>query len=252
MEELWQGLMTCIIQRVWFPSLMLVTGSRSLACTWCGEVSRGAEQRSSPKPLKRQPLWSGHLAGAHERQAFDQAGRVALAGTQKRRRVQWHCPRAPTPEPGKGRRPKNRQSQRRKVFLPGCPVSFLSWPACCRGFPGSGSLVLRPLSLRVPCLVFVPPDVSFLLAAGVTFQLPAGGTSGQAQGHRPEEPALSRYPSLRGICLTFSLRCSRWICTGLFSSTRTYVSLTTATNVGHVFSLGFSSISSSFSSSHFF
>ena len=34
-------------------------------------------------------------------------GRVAKLALE-RRRVQWHCPRAPTPEPGKGHRPKNR------------------------------------------------------------------------------------------------------------------------------------------------
>ena len=50
------------------------------------------------KPLRRPPLWSSHLAGAHEKPAFDQAGRVAKLALG-RRRVQWHCSRAPTSEP---------------------------------------------------------------------------------------------------------------------------------------------------------
>ena len=58
--------------------------------------------------------------------------------------------------------------------------------AClCRGFPGSGSLVLRPLPLRVPVWL-LSSSCFFPLAAGVTFQLPAGGTSGQTQGHGPK------------------------------------------------------------------
>ena len=77
--------------------------------------------------LSKPQLWSSHLAGAHERQAFDhRCGRVAKLAL-KRRRVQQRCPRAPTPEPGKGRRPKNRQSQWRKVFLPGCSVVPGRW-----------------------------------------------------------------------------------------------------------------------------
>ena len=96
----------------------------------------------------------------------------------ERRRVQWHCPRAPTPEPGKGRRPKNRHSSKAKRLLP--VLACLCW-----GFPGSGSLVLPPCSFGF-LFVLVPATCFFLLAAGVTFQLPAGGTSGQAQGHRPE------------------------------------------------------------------
>ena len=38
-----------------------------------------------------------------------------------------HCPRAPTPEPSKGRRPKNRHSQKRFVKRPWSLVSCLSW-----------------------------------------------------------------------------------------------------------------------------
>ena len=118
--------------------------------------------------LSRPQLWSSHLAGAHERHAFGpQLWLSCPAGTRKAggsaalpSRVQQRCPRAPTPEPGKGRRPKNRQSQRRKVFLPGCFVFSLSWPACGGAFLVPGSLVLRPCPFGF-LFVFVPPDVSF-------------------------------------------------------------------------------------------
>ena len=111
-------------------------------------------------------------------------GRVAKLALE-RRRVQWHCPRAPTPEPGKGRRPKNRHSSKAKRVsaLVSCLIPVL---AClCWGFPGSGSLVLRPCPFGF-LFVFCSASCFFLLAAGVTFQLPAGGTSGQAQRHRPK------------------------------------------------------------------
>ena len=110
--------------------------------------------------LSRPPLWLSHPAGAHERQAFDHCcGRVAELALE-RLRVQRRCPRAPTPEPGKGRRPKNRQSQWRKVFLPGCSLFFPVLACMCRGFPGSGSLVLRPCPFGF-LFLFVPPGVSF-------------------------------------------------------------------------------------------
>ena len=77
--------------------------------------SRLPKQKSSahlPKPLKR-PSWSSHLAGAHERHAFGpQLWTSCPAGTRKAEGsaalpsgVQQRCPRAPTPEPDKGRRP---------------------------------------------------------------------------------------------------------------------------------------------------
>ena len=127
-------------------------------------------------------------------------GRVAKLALE-RRRVQQRCPRgfssaatrAPTPEPDKGRRPKNRHSSKAKsasarVF---CLLPVLAF--FCRGFPGSRSLVLWALPLRVP-VCFGSASCFFLLAAGVTFQLPAGGTSGQIQGAPTQEPAFFRYP----------------------------------------------------------
>ena len=101
--------------------------------------------------LSRPQLWSSHLAGAHERQAFDhRCGRVAKLALEKAEGSvalpSGHRP----PEPGKGRRPKNRHSSKAKRVS--ALVSCLPVLAClCRGFPGSGSLVL----------FFVPPHVSF-------------------------------------------------------------------------------------------
>ena len=131
---------------------------------------------------------------------FDhRCGRVAWQGLKKRRRVQWHCPRAPTPEPSKeGHRPKNRQSQRRKVFLPGCSVFSLSWPACAGAFlvPGrwfSGSA----------------PSGSRLFWFRLMFLFTGRGRHGQAQGHRPKNrtgrprTGFHRYPSTYDLVVYF-------------------------------------------------
>ena len=139
-------------------------------------------------------------------------GRVAKLALD-RRRVQQRCPRAPIPEPGKGRRPKNRQSQRRNVFsaLVSCLLPVLG--CLFRGFPGSGSLVLRSCPFGF-LFALVPPHVFFLLAAGVTFQLPAGGRSGQAQGHRPKNwyRAPTQGPAFTGIPLRTTLLCTSVPC----------------------------------------
>ena len=150
--------------------------------------------------LSRPQLWSSHLAGAHERHAFEpQLWSSCPAGTRKAEGsaalpsgVQQRCPRAPTPEPGKGRRPKNRQSQRRKVVLPGCSVFSLSWPACAGAFLVPGRWFSGPAPSG-SCLFFVPPDVSFYWPR-------ASRSSSQREGRRvsagapTQEPALSRYP----------------------------------------------------------
>ena len=67
---------------------------------------------------------------------------------------------------------------------PGLPVLGLSW------FRVAGSPVL---SRRVPVWL-LSSSCFFPLAVGVTFQLPAGGTSGQAQGHRPKKRAFRGIP----------------------------------------------------------
>ena len=80
---------------------------------------------------------------------------------------------------------------------PGLPVPGLSW------FRFAGS---PALPLRVP-LCFGSASCFFLLAAGVAFQLPAGGTSGQAQWHRPKN--RHRAPT-QGPALQVSL--CVWLC----------------------------------------
>ena len=163
--------------------------------------------------------WQGLMRGTP---LDHRCGRVAKLALE-RRRVQWHCPRAPTPEPGKGRRPKNRHSSKAKRVSALVSCLFPVLACLCRGFPGSGSLVSPALPLRVP-LCFCSASCFFLLAAGVTFQLPAGGTSGQAQGHRPKNRyrAPTQGPAFTGtpLCTTFlrtslCLNCS-FPCTLLF------------------------------------
>ena len=118
---------------------------------------------------------------ALRRYAFDQYGRVASLGLKRR---------APTLEPA---------LPKRNVFRPWCPVFALAWLAApvpfleC-SFAGPGPV----------CFLFL----FLLLAAGVTFQLLEGGTSGQTQGHRPKNRfwAPTQGPALSGIPL--DVRCS--------------------------------------------
>ena len=159
--------------------------------------------------LSRPQLWSSHLAGAHERHAFGpQLWTSCPAGTRKAEGsaalpsgVQQRCPRAPTPEPGKGRRPKNRHSSKTKrvsarVFCL-LPVLACLW----RGFPGSGSLVLRPCPFG---FLFVLFRLMFLfLGRGRHVPAPSGRDVGSSAGAPTQEPELGtdprtgffRYPS---------------------------------------------------------
>ena len=142
-------------------------------------------------------------------------GRVAKLALE-RRRVQQRCPRGFS-SAALGHRPQNRAKgadprtgnlKGEKCFCPGVlsppcpgpPVPGLSW------FRVSGS---PALPLRVP-VCFCSATCFFLLAAGVAFQLPAGGTSGQAQGHRPKNRhrAPTQRPAFTGIPLRTSLLCS--------------------------------------------
>ena len=142
--------------------------------------------------LSRPQLWSSHLAGAHERQAFDhRCGRVAKLALE-RRRVQQRCPRAPTPEPGKGRRPKNRQPQRRKVVLPGCSVFSLSWPACAGAFLVPGRWFSGPAPSGSCLFLF---RLMFLSTGrGRHVPAPSGRDVGSAQGHRPKNRPFPGIP----------------------------------------------------------
>ena len=79
-------------------------------------------------------------------------GRVAKLALE-RRRVQWHCPWAPT---AKGADPRTDTPLRRNVFLPWCPVSSLSWPACAGAFLVPGRWFSGPAPSG-SSLFFVPP-----------------------------------------------------------------------------------------------
>ena len=71
-------------------------------------------------------------------------GRVAKLALE-RRRVQQRCLRAPTPEPGKQRAPTQEPATSKAKSGSARVFCLLPVLAClCRGFPGSGSLVLRP------------------------------------------------------------------------------------------------------------
>ena len=139
-------------------------------------------------------------------------GRVAKLALE-RRRVQQRCPRGFSSaalghrpqNPAKGADPRTGTPQRRNVFLPGCSVFSLSWPACAGAFLVPGPWCSGPAPSG-SCL-FGSASSFFLLAAGVTFQLPAGGTSGQAQRHRPKNRyrAPTQGPAFSG---TFYVRLS--------------------------------------------
>ena len=125
---------------------------------------------------------------SHKRHAFGpQLWTSCPAGTALPSRVQQRCPRAPSPEPCKGRRPKNRHSKkRRNVFL----LWFL---AClCRGFPGSRSLVLRPCPFGF-LFVFVPPHVSFYWPRASCSSSQREGRRVKPRGTDPRT-GLFRYP----------------------------------------------------------
>ena len=127
---------------------------------------------------------------SHERHAFGpQSWTSCPAGTRKAEgsaalpsgAVPRTVQRAPTQEPA-----LQKKAKRVSALVPGLPVPGLSW------FQVAGS---PALPLRVP-VCFCSASCFFLLAAGVTFQLPAGGTSGQTQGHRPKNRPFQVSPSL--------------------------------------------------------
>ena len=116
--------------------------------------------------LSRPQSWSSHLAGAHERQAFDhRCGRVAKLALE-RRRVQQRCPRAPALPSGTDPRTGQRAPTQEPAISKAKSVSarvFCLLPvlAClCLVSPGSGSRVLRPCPFGF-LFVLVPPHVSF-------------------------------------------------------------------------------------------
>ena len=95
----------------------------------------------------------------------------------KRRSVQWHCPQAPTLEPSnKERAPTQELVLSKRNFSP--------WPGWLRRFFFWVLFSRSQSRLVLVCFLFLLLFRS--MAAGVTFQLPEGGTSGQTQGHEPK------------------------------------------------------------------
>ena len=118
----------------------------------------------------------------------------------ERRRFQWHCPRAPTPEPGKGHRPRNPHSSKAKRVS-----ALVSCWFRVAGFSGpvpSGS-----------SLFFVLPHVSFCWPRASRSSSRREGTDPRTgTGRRPKD-RLFQVPSVYDflaylVCLTCSFPCT--------------------------------------------
>ena len=122
-------------------------------------------------------------------------GRVAKLALE-RRRVQQRCPRGFS-SAALGHRPQNRAKgadprtgtpQRRNVFLPGCFVFSLSWPACGGAFLVPG----RWFSLALPLLV---PFMFLFTGRGRHVPAPSGRDAGSSSEWAPsQEPELGTDP----------------------------------------------------------
>ena len=150
---------------------------------WC----RGAAllcKTSRRPPAGGRVTWQGLMRGT----PLDHRLEVELPS--------WHSKGGGFSGTALGHRPQNRAKgtdprtgtlKRETCFCPGV-LSSLCPGLPCRGFPGSRSLVLRSCPGGF-LFVLCPASCFFPLAAGVTFQLPAGGTSGQVSflfGRRPK------------------------------------------------------------------
>ena len=135
-----------------------------------------------------------------------------------------HCPPAPTLKPSKGRRPKNRHTQIEMWKWPWCLVSCLSWLAVRVSFPGSVPWFSFPVPV---CFlsVFSSSFCFFLLAAGVTSQLPDGrhvGSKREGTDPRNGTGAPTQGPVFFQLLLYVQLSCvPRRACPCTSSSTLT-------------------------------
>ena len=157
--------------------------SPELANSSCSRLPMQKSSAHLPNLSKDQAgrvAWQGLMRGTPLDHSCGRVARRAL----ERRRVQQRCPRGFSgtalghrpQNRTKGAGPKDRQSQRRNVFLPGCSVFSLSWPACAGAF-------------LVPCPWFSDPAPSGSFY--VSFHWPRA-----SQG-----PAFFRYHPL---CSTFT------------------------------------------------
>ena len=166
------------------PRYVLGIAISPLSPPFLGQSSSATLPRLS-RPRSR----SRHLAGSHERQAFDHCcGRVAKLALE-RLRVQRRCPRAPTPEPGKGHRPMNRRSKSVERVCPG----VLSFP--CPGLPVPGLSWFRVAVSPAPapsgscsCLFHL---VFLFSGRGRHVPAPSGRDVGSSAWAPTQEPALS-------------------------------------------------------------
>ena len=132
---------------------------------------------------------------SHERHAFGpQLWTSCPAGTRKAEgsaalpsRVQQRCPRAPSPEPCKGRRPKNRHSKKGETcFCTG------SWPACAGAFLVPGRWFSGPAPSGSCLFLF---RLMFLSTGrGRHVPAPSGRDVGSNSGAPTQEPAFSGIP----------------------------------------------------------
>ena len=143
-------------------------------------------------------VYLSQLAGAREKNAYDQAGRVAWQGL----RGGGFSGTALGADPRTGQRAPTQEPALSKAKRVSARVFPLSWPA----WPGLSWFWVAgspALPRRVP-VWFLSSSCFFPLAAGVTFQLPAGGTSGQAHGHQPKYRPFQGI-SLFGLCFNLDL-----------------------------------------------
>ena len=155
-----------------------------LANSPCSRLPKQKSSAHLPNLSREARLWttvvdelpSGHSKGG----GFSSAaleGSAALPSGAVPRTVQ----RAPTQEPA--------LQKRRNVFL----HWFL---AClCRGFPGSGSLVLRPCPFGF-LFVFVPPHVSFYWPRASRSSSQREGRRVKLRGTDPRTGLFRYHPSL--------------------------------------------------------
>ena len=136
----------------------------------------------------------GSALGSRLPKSSCQAGtRKAEGSAALPSRVQERCPRAPSPEPCKGRRPKNRHSKKGETFS-----VLVSWPACAGAFLVPG----RWFSGPAPCLFWF--RLVFLSTGrGRHIPAPSGRDVGSSSGAPTQEPVQGadprtgfyRYPS---------------------------------------------------------
>ena len=194
---------------------------------WCRVAALLSQNLSRPPLWSKSPVRCSHRAGRVTWQGLmrgtpldHRCGRVAKLALE-RRRVQWHWSRAPTPEPGKGRRPENQHSSKAKrvsalvscFFLPcpGLPLPGLSW----------FQVAVSPaLSLRVP-LCFLFRLVFLSTGRGRHAPAPGGRDVGSNARAPTQEPVQGADPRtgffmyhlctnfLRtSLCLTCSFPCT--------------------------------------------